>query len=572
MTTSGRRVLVAGLFVVLLPTAAPALDLTGKWRFETDGYVERVQVTHSGSALSFTFAGYAFSGSVGAPGTFTTYDVDATSPTRANISGRVMPSGNLLDGRAVAAVSGSPPYAVGAIVATRCTCDDGNATDGDGCDGKCQIESCWTCAGDPSICSPAGDGSACEEGSDCTTGESCTAGVCGGGAPVVPCTDMTGRWNRHAEISGGAPGPSSADFASQVTQRDSDLVFRDPTSGRPGDVGTIDPATGNFDVRAVNSDLFCSPFDPLTGTVAPDGLTYTATGTVDFALPATPDRCGTYPLTESATRCGTGTIDLTEACDDGNLNDGDGCSATCAVEPCWACTGEPSTCAPLTGTSCDDGDPCTSGDTCTSAGACVGAPIVCAPCFACGAGGTCVPAPRAPCKTSARPEKSILTVKNVGNDDEDTFHWTWKRGEASTLAELGDPPAGDGYVLCLYDETGPGPALLFRGTVPGGGACDGGPCWRPKGGAAFAYENKAGTPDGLVSATVAAGNPASAVAKGKGPLLSSHAYGLPSVPLPTPLRMQLQSDAGFCAEMRYDATGVLKNDPARGRFKARGVP
>ena len=60
--------------------------------------------------------------------------------------------------------------------------------------------------------------------------------------------------------------------------------------------------------------------------------------------------------------------------------------------------------------------------------------------------------------------------------------------------------------------------------------------------------------------------------KGSRPLLSSHAYGLPSVPLSTPFRVQLQGDAGFCAETRYDASGVLKNDPAHGTFKARGVP
>ena len=571
MSISRHPVVVAGL-LVLAPAAAGALDLTGKWRFESGSYVELVQVTQSGSALSFSLAGYAFSGSLGSPGTFTSYEVDATSPNRANVFGRVMPSGNLLDGRVVVAFSGDPPYGVGGVVATRCTCDDGNTTNGDGCDATCQVEACWTCAGDPSICSPAGDGSACEDGSDCTTGETCTAGACGGGAPVSPCTDMTGRWNRHAEISGGAPGPSSVDFASQVTQRGTDLVFRNPASGNAGDVGTIDPVTGNFDVRAVNSDLFCSPFDPLTGSVAPNGLTYAATGTVDFPLPATPDHCGTYPLTENATRCGTGTIDLRETCDDGNLDDGDGCSATCGVEPCWTCSGEPSACTPLTGTPCDDSDPCTSGDTCTSAGACVGGPIVCAPCLACGAGGACVAAPRSPCKASARPEKSVLAFKNVADAEKDKLAWTWKRGAPTMLGELGDPPGGDGYVLCLYDETGVVPALLFRATVPGGGTCDGGPCWTPKSDRGFGYKNKAGAPDGVVSTRLRSGDPASAVVKGSGPLLSSHAYGLPSVPLSTPFRVQLQGDAGFCAETRYDASGVLKNDPAHGTFKARGVP
>ena len=31
-------------------------------------------------------------------------------------------------------------------------CDDGDTTPGDGCDGSCQIESGWTCEGEPSVC------------------------------------------------------------------------------------------------------------------------------------------------------------------------------------------------------------------------------------------------------------------------------------------------------------------------------------------------------------------------------------------------------------------------------------
>ena len=33
-------------------------------------------------------------------------------------------------------------------------CDDGNATGGDGCDTTCQVESGFTCSGEPSVCEP----------------------------------------------------------------------------------------------------------------------------------------------------------------------------------------------------------------------------------------------------------------------------------------------------------------------------------------------------------------------------------------------------------------------------------
>jgi cysteine-rich repeat protein len=60
-----------------------------------------------------------------------------------------------------------------------------------------------------------------------------------------------------------------------------------------------------------------------------------------------------------------------DACDDGNTLDGDGCSSTCAAEPCWICTGEPSTCGMVDpGTLCaDDGNACTQ-DVCDNLGAC----------------------------------------------------------------------------------------------------------------------------------------------------------------------------------------------------------
>ncbi len=45
---------------------------------------------------------------------------------------------------------------------------------------------------------------------------------------------------------------------------------------------------------------------------------------------------------DTCTECGDGTLDPTEECDDGNLADGDGCSATCTLEipDAWTCPAE----------------------------------------------------------------------------------------------------------------------------------------------------------------------------------------------------------------------------------------
>jgi len=66
--------------------------------------------------------------------------------------------------------------------------------------------------------------------------------------------------------------------------------------------------------------------------------------------------------------CGNGVLDPFEPCDDGNTDSGDGCDSGCGVEPCYSCSGEPSTCAPLgDGSACDDGLFCNGTDTCLAA-------------------------------------------------------------------------------------------------------------------------------------------------------------------------------------------------------------
>ena len=81
--------------------------------------------------------------------------------------------------------------------------------------------------------------------------------------------------------------------------------------------------------------------------------------------------------------CGDGVITGSEECDDGNLLDGDGCQSSCAVEPDWSCTGEPSVCALLCGNGqLDSGEECDgddlAGQTCTTiAGDYTGGTLVC---------------------------------------------------------------------------------------------------------------------------------------------------------------------------------------------------
>mgnify|MGYP001600191809 CR=1 FL=1 len=50
--------------------------------------------------------------------------------------------------------------------------------------------------------------------------------------------------------------------------------------------------------------------------------------------------------------CGNNIIELTEGCDDGNLDSGDGCSSTCQIQSYFECSGQPSICKAI----CTDSD------------------------------------------------------------------------------------------------------------------------------------------------------------------------------------------------------------------------
>src|SRR5262249_27510338 len=49
--------------------------------------------------------------------------------------------------------------------------------------------------------------------------------------------------------------------------------------------------------------------------------------------------------------------------------------------------------------------------------------------------------------------KSLIVIKETGNAAKDTLVWKWIKGDATTLAELGQPTGTTSYALCLYAGT-----------------------------------------------------------------------------------------------------------------------
>ncbi len=222
--------------------------------------------------------------------------------------------------------------------------------------------------------------------------------------------------------------------------------------------------------------------------------------------------------------CGDGVIDSGETCDDGNITSGDGCSTACQEEPCFTCSGGPSTCTPLPNTTpCDDGTLCTTNDACL-ASVCVGSA-----------------APSLGCKAPIAVKKSSLFLKNDVRNKKDQVNWKWGKGQATPRMDLGDPDLGTDYELCVYDST---PSVFFKATAPAGGTCAGKPCWKVDA-KKVRYKDKELTPTGLhqvqLSASLVNGK-AKAQVKGRGRFL-----GMPMLPVvQLPVTAQLRNSNGQC--------------------------
>ena len=295
------------------------------------------------------------------------------------------------------------------------TCDGGNTVPGDGCDATCQIES---------VC---GDGTiegreTCEDGNT-AAGDGCSAAciaeagwVCTGAPPSV-CVATCAAFAEATVLNcaSGTVSGNIADGTSRVSSYcDGDSTnypsneqvwrFTNETGARVA-VNIVATRDGTI---TRDTDVFVLPTSPLAcGEAAclDSGVSTGGTETVDFVAPPgdeffvaydvwnTPALAAapyTLAITCTPIVCGDGVRGLGETCDDGDAMGGDGCSATCTLEPGYTCTtANPNVCTLncgngtlQTGETCDDGD-ATSGDGCSSVCAiesgyvCTGTPSAC---------------------------------------------------------------------------------------------------------------------------------------------------------------------------------------------------
>jgi cysteine-rich repeat protein len=171
-------------------------------------------------------------------------------------------------------------------------CDDGNVLDGDGCDGNCTVSACGNgVVAGREECDDGNtlDGDGCDH--------DCTASRCGNGvlAPDEQCddgNDVSGDGcDRNCQLSSCGNG---------ALQPGEECDDGNTLDGDGCDRGCLATRCGNGIVTA--------------GESCDDGNTADGDGCDRNCTP---------------TRCGNGVQTIGEQCDDGNTDDGDGCSGQC---------------------------------------------------------------------------------------------------------------------------------------------------------------------------------------------------------------------------------------------------
>jgi len=507
---------------------ASATDLTGHWRLGSNPAPPATffDLQQTGNVVTFP-AG------VLSPPDDTSFDLTLNAdrgslllPTRNGFAIRVLADGSIIDGSGLY----WPLYGDGfRFYATRCECSDDNEVDGDGCDAQCRVEPCFSCTGDPSICTPLADGADCDDRRDCNSGETCNAGTCGGGSPVPSCIDMRGRWQ--IETVSDYPVYPIEDTR-DVEQRNGFVTFRKPGDGSLAEVGMLDTTTGTLDLN--------------TGRAA-GGLPY---GVFHFLYDF-------QQVNVQAASCGSVVVAGTVAAS-GNTFVGSGSGAfveqaAFVHEPAPTCEYADVRTFSLTGRRCAIGECSFAADSC---------PI----CQSRNELGVCTTGPRQGCLHSLDPSGSSLRLKDGSGLPKDRFRWIWRDGEATSADSLGNLARKTGMQICLFDESGLTPSLVFQAY------------WEPATdfpdwvAARDPFSFRRGLTSGLGTERVrlkpGVNGETSVIVNARGGLsglaiglaAGTNRLGVPTAPLGLPLRIQAQMDlGGACFESTFDGKGVRRN-------------
>ncbi len=250
-----------------------------------------------------------------------------------------------------------------------------------------------------SECTPGLERCECLPNGGCDRGLECRSDLCVE-ADALPTDAVMGERSGNADTDGdstSSDGNGGDDGTTSGAAGDPSAVA--PDAGAGSDGTSADPAasgaTGTSSGPEAPTETV--PASDVVADPAPGGVPPTAgTEPSDVTLPsATPPPGGT-PITPGVppSGCGDGVRDSTEACDDGNLFDGDGCGASCLiVEAGFLCLAPGQPCLPYAtcgdgmvaaSEQCDDqnlqsGDGCSEDCSVELGSRCEGQPSLCSP-------------------------------------------------------------------------------------------------------------------------------------------------------------------------------------------------
>jgi len=170
----------------------------------------------------------------------------------------------------------------------------------------------------------------------------------------------------------------------------------------------------------------------------------------------------------------------------------------------------------------------------------------------------CAPEPRTDCKQPVVAGKAVLVMKDKADDAKDGLVWKWSSGEATSLADLGDPLVEHAWIMCVYDPTVPPAEPMLRASIPAGGICGTKPCWKAAGAKGFKYSDTELTPSGVQAMTqkIGVAGKAKLIVKAKGVSVEMPALDA----LAMPLHVQLQNPSGACFSATYHNPLVQRAD------------
>jgi cysteine-rich repeat protein len=269
----------------------------------------------------------------------------------------------------------------GAIGAAE-SCEDGNIANGDGCSSLCQIEPGYDCSGSSCLAAACGDGfragneecddgdnqsgDGCnfvcdlEEGWSCAGGTGCHRTVCGDGVleGVEQCDDgkkcsSGSRCLMDGECAGSGDQICRArgsDGCSATCTFEPGFWCPLPASAcqpAPCGDGVLQGAEQCDDGQQCTNGAVCNDAAQCAGIG--DGSCRARAGdgcTASCGLEPSFD-CPDPGLPCLPAECGNGELEGLEACDDGGESGDDGCAADCKVETFYRCRNEPSECKPI---------------------------------------------------------------------------------------------------------------------------------------------------------------------------------------------------------------------------------